>query len=163
MEARHQAKMKHINNNESTCLIDLDFLIHSDSIRFIYLLYKFSYLSSPNEASITPCAKNGSALATGGSLCGPFAKWCVQVLAQQNLFNFRVRYCELGRVFGHVFAKVCTKHCHVSRDPLASGRSLFVGTSKEPAISFSTEQLTQCPPVSHSLISSLPGRHPNTS
>lgn len=121
--------MKHINNNESTCLIDLDFLIHSDSIRFIYLLYKFSYLSSPNEASITPCAKNGSALATGGSLCGPFAKWCVQVLAQQNLFNFRVRYCELGRVFGHVFAKVCTKHCHVSRDPLASGRSLFVGTS----------------------------------
>lgn len=144
--------MKHINNNESTCLIDLDFLIHSDSIRFIYLLYKFSYLSSPNEASITPCAKNGSALATGGSLCGPFAKWCVQVLAQQNLFNLAE---SLGMFLQRFVPNIVT--CHGIPWHQAAHYLLV------PAISFSTEQLTQCPPVSHSLISSLPGRHPNTS
>lgn len=122
----------------------------------LYVLYSIN-LSSPKEAFITPCAKNGSALATGGSLFGLFAKWCVQVLAQQNLFNFRVRYCERGRVFGHVVANIVT--CHGI--PWASGCSLlFVGTSKEPAISFSIEHLTQCPPVSRSLLSTLPGRHP---
>lgn len=166
VEARYQAKMKHhINNRQMSQLerlIDLDFLIHSDSIRFIYLLYtnSLTYLHRRRHFSHhvprmgvlwQRAAVYLGSLPTGASKCSlsriSLTLECVTVSLAESLGMFLQKFApNIVTCYGI---------------PWASGRSLFVGTSKETAISFSTEQLTQCPPVSHSLLSTLPGRHLN--